>query len=92
DANVAGLGGYSGRESTVSAQWLAMEVRNGKLRWLIADSRRGFGGDARPGSRAALAIAEQVSRKVTVTAHGASVTMYDLQGRASAILAAAGRS
>jgi 4-amino-4-deoxy-L-arabinose transferase-like glycosyltransferase len=92
DANVAGLGGFSGRESTVSAQWLAMEVRDGKLRWLLPDSQRGFGGDSRQGSRAALAIAEQVGKKVTVTANGTTVTMYDLQGKASAILAAAGQS
>ena len=96
DANVAGLGGFSGRESTVSAQWLAMEVRTGRLRWILAESQGGFGGgpggpggDSRQGSQAALAIAEQVGRKVTVTANGTSVTMYDLQGKASAILAAA---
>jgi 4-amino-4-deoxy-L-arabinose transferase-like glycosyltransferase len=96
DANVAGLGGFSGRESTVSAQWLAMEVRTGRLRWILAESQGGFGGgpggpggDSRQGSQAALAIAEQVGRKVTVTANGASVTMYDLRGKASAILAAA---
>jgi 4-amino-4-deoxy-L-arabinose transferase-like glycosyltransferase len=96
DANVAGLGGFSGRESTVSAQWLAMEVRTGRLRWILAESQGGFGGgpggpggDSRQGSQAALAIAEQVGRKVTVTASGTSVTMYDLRGKASAILAAA---
>ncbi len=98
DANVAGLGGFSGRESTVSAQWLAMEVRNGRLRWLVDDGSGGFGGfggpggDSRQGSRAALDIAEQVGKKVTVTANGATVTMYDLQGKASAILASAGKS
>ncbi len=97
DADVAGLGGFSGRESTVSAQWLAMEVRNGKLRWLVAGSQAGggfggFGGDSRQGSRAALAIAEQVGRKVTVTANGTTATMYDLQGKAAAILAAAAKS
>jgi 4-amino-4-deoxy-L-arabinose transferase-like glycosyltransferase len=95
DANVAGLGGFSGRESTVSAQWLAMEVRNGKLRWLVADGSGGFGafgGDSRQGSRAALDIAEQVGKKVTITSNPTTVTMYDLQGRASAILAAAGTS
>jgi 4-amino-4-deoxy-L-arabinose transferase-like glycosyltransferase len=95
DANVAGLGGFSGRESTVSAQWLAMEVRDGRLRWLVDDGSGGFGGfggDSRQGSRAAMAIAEQVGKKVTVTANGTTITMYDLQGKASAILAAAGRS
>jgi 4-amino-4-deoxy-L-arabinose transferase-like glycosyltransferase len=98
DTNVAGLGGFSGRESTVSAQWLAMEVRAGRLRWIVADGQSGFGGgfggpggDSRQGSQAALAIGEQVGRKVTVTANGTSVTMYDLRGKASAILAAAAR-
>jgi 4-amino-4-deoxy-L-arabinose transferase-like glycosyltransferase len=98
NANVAGLGGFSGRESTVSAQWLAMEVRTGRLRWILADGQGGFGGgfggpggDTRQGSEAALSIAEQVGRKVTVTANGTSFTMYDLKGKASAILAAATR-
>jgi hypothetical protein len=97
DANVAGLGGFSGRESSVSASWLAMEVRDGRLRWILADSQGGGGfgglrGDSRQGSAAALAIAEKVGRKVTFTAGGTQVTMYDLHGRASAILAAAGGS
>jgi 4-amino-4-deoxy-L-arabinose transferase-like glycosyltransferase len=99
NANVAGLGGFSGRESTVSAQWLAMEVRTGRLRWVLADSQGGFGGggfggpggDSRQGSQAVLAVAEQVGRKVTITANGTSVTMYDLKGKAAAILAAAAR-
>ena len=38
DAEVAGLGGFSGRESTVSAGWLAMEVRDGRLRWIVSSS------------------------------------------------------
>jgi 4-amino-4-deoxy-L-arabinose transferase-like glycosyltransferase len=94
-ADVAGLGGFSGRESAVSARWLATEVRNGRLRWLVATGSSGFGGfggDSRQGSRAALTIAEHVGRKVIVTAGATTVTMYDLQGKASAILAAAGRS
>ena len=39
-----------------------------------------------------LAIAEKVGRKVTFTSGENQVTMYDLQGKASAILAAAGGS
>ena len=35
NANVAGLGGFSGRESSVTAAWIAMEVRNKHLRWVI---------------------------------------------------------
>jgi len=95
NANVAGLGGFSGRESSVTAQWLAMEVKDGRLRWLLrAGSSQGFGlpGDSRQGSTAAIALAEKVGTKVTFTANGTTVTMYDLQGKAAAILAAAGRS
>jgi hypothetical protein len=110
NGNVAGLGGFSGRESTVSASWLAMEVRDGRLRWILSSSGTGggtgggagggaggggfggfggVGGDSRQGSASALATAEKVGRKVTFTSGATSVTMYDLQGRASAILAAA---
>jgi len=95
NANVAGLGGFSGRESSVTAQWLAMEVKDGRLRWLLSEgSSQGFGipGDSRQGSAAAIASAEKVGTKVTFTANGTTVTMYDLQGKAAAILAAAGRS
>ncbi len=41
DANIAGLGGFSGRESTVSAAWLANEVSAGHLRWIVSDGDRG---------------------------------------------------
>lgn len=92
DAQVAGIGGFSGRESSVTAQWLATQVRDGKLRWLYADEQLAGapGADGRQGSAAAIAIAERVGRKVTFTANGTTVTLYDLQGRAAAILAAAG--
>ena len=35
DANVAGIGGFSGRESDPSVSWLAQEVRAGKIRWVL---------------------------------------------------------
>ncbi len=35
DADVAGIGGFSGRESDVSLSWLAQEVRSGKIRWVL---------------------------------------------------------
>lgn len=35
DAEVAGIGGFSGRESSVSVSWLAQEVRAGRIRWLL---------------------------------------------------------
>jgi hypothetical protein len=140
--NVAGIGGFSGRESTVSPSWLATEVGDGRLRWVLADTggtAGGAGGAARPGgagitslfggggsgaggagrlfpgasgagsgrsgagpsgggpgledgrsgSERAFKLAEKVGRKVTFKVDGQTVTMYDLQGRAAAILAAA---
>ncbi len=35
DDNVAGIGGFSGRESDVSASWLAQEIRAGRIRWVL---------------------------------------------------------
>lgn len=89
--NVAGIGGFSGRESTVTAQWLAMEVREGRLRWLLGGGTGGASlpGDTRKGSTDAITLAESVARKVTVTYDGSKLTLYDLHGKAAAILAAA---
>jgi 4-amino-4-deoxy-L-arabinose transferase-like glycosyltransferase len=94
DANVAGLGGFSGRESSVSAAWLAMEVRTGRLRWILNDSGLGFRspGDSRTGSQAAIRIATKACRAVTISTTGTTrVTMYDCQGRAASITATAAR-
>ena len=91
-ANVAGLGGFSGRESSVSAAWIAAEVRSGNLRWVLADGSTSgrLPGDTRTGSQSAIAIVEKTCRSVTFTAGGTSkVTMYDCLGRSAAILSAA---
>jgi 4-amino-4-deoxy-L-arabinose transferase-like glycosyltransferase len=101
NANVAGLGGFSGRESSVTAAWIAMEVRGGHLRWIVtssgAQSPR-IPGDSRQGSQAAMAVISRVCPKVTFSSSTSNnstasssnnSTMYDCQGRASAILAAA---
>jgi hypothetical protein len=87
DANLAGLGGFSGRESSVTASWLAGEISAGRLRWVVVDSGRGFGlaGDTRAGSQAAMSIVAKVCRKVS----GVNVTMYDCQGKATQVSAAA---
>jgi 4-amino-4-deoxy-L-arabinose transferase-like glycosyltransferase len=42
-ANVAGIGGFSGRESDVSVSWLAQEVSAGKIRWVLAEEQDGGG-------------------------------------------------
>jgi 4-amino-4-deoxy-L-arabinose transferase-like glycosyltransferase len=88
--NVAGIGGFSGNESTVSAGWLAEMVREGRIRYVLggSDGAAGAPSDGRQGSRAAIALAEQVGRKITVSYDGQSFTLYDLQGKAAAILSA----
>jgi 4-amino-4-deoxy-L-arabinose transferase-like glycosyltransferase len=89
-ADVAGIGGFSGRESQVSVTWLAQAIREGRIRWVVADGGGGFGGgrDARVGSSDAMALVAQTCRAVSTSSTG-GVTLYDCQGRAAALLAAA---
>ena len=91
NADVAGLGGFSGRESSVSATWLAQEVAAGRLRWVIVDGTQagGLPGDTRTGSQAAMSVVASTCRRVTLSTSGSTATMYDCQGRAAAILQAA---
>jgi len=94
DTNVAGIGGFSGRESSVSAAWIAQEVKEGRLTYLLGSGTQtggGLPGDTRTGSASAITTAESVATKVTFTYDGQKVTMYDLQGKAAAILAAAAK-
>jgi 4-amino-4-deoxy-L-arabinose transferase-like glycosyltransferase len=61
DADVAGIGGFSGRESAVSVSWLAQEVRDGRIRWVLTDGQGtgGFGNDGRTGATAAMQAVQQ---------------------------------
>jgi 4-amino-4-deoxy-L-arabinose transferase-like glycosyltransferase len=45
-ADVAGIGGFSGRESSVSVSWLAQEVREGKIRWVLDEEGASTGAGA----------------------------------------------
>jgi hypothetical protein len=94
NADVAGLGGFSGRESSVTASWLAMEVRDGHLRWIMAQGGQGFAGpsDGRQGSSATFAVVEKACKADTISTSSGTATLYDCQGRAPAILAAAAKS
>jgi hypothetical protein len=89
-ANVAGIGGFSGRESQVSLQWLAQAVSSGKIRWVLTDSSggAGFGQDGRVGSSQLMTVVAQTCKKVTVPG-STSGTLYDCSGQAAALLAAA---
>jgi 4-amino-4-deoxy-L-arabinose transferase-like glycosyltransferase len=71
-AKVAGIGGFSGRESSVSTAWLAQRVRSGAIRWVLGEqsatqSFRGLPGDTRAGSKAAITAVEKVCKKVTLS-------------------------
>jgi 4-amino-4-deoxy-L-arabinose transferase-like glycosyltransferase len=100
DANVAGIGGFSGRESSVSVAWLAQRVRSGAIRWVLAEAAgAGAGGvprlrgDTRAGSRAAISAVAKACRAVQVptssssagSGEGSSTTIYDCAGRAQAL-------
>jgi 4-amino-4-deoxy-L-arabinose transferase-like glycosyltransferase len=72
NANVAGIGGFSGRESDVSVSWLAQEVSSGKIRWVLVEGGGlgaggpGLPGDTRAGSKAAMAAAAEACQRVTL--------------------------
>src|SRR5205085_5221948 len=83
-ADVAGIGGFSGRESEVSVSWLAEAVRAGKIRWVVADGAGGgFGRDGRVGASKVMTAVAQTCRAVS-----SSSGLYDCQGSASALAAA----
>jgi hypothetical protein len=81
-------GGFSGRESQVSIEWLADAVRDGRIRWVIVESTGGFGagggfgGDTRVGARDAMTVVQSAGRAVTLSS---GTVLYDLQGRADAL-------
>jgi hypothetical protein len=75
-AKVAGIGGFSGRESDVSVSWLAQEVRAGHIRWVLTSSGGfGFGRDSRTGAQTALAAVQQSCKPVSSVSG-----LYDCQG------------
>ncbi len=79
NADVAGIGGFSGQESEVTPAWLAGEVREGRIRWVLDDGVGGFGGptgvgggDTRVGARMVLAAVAKACRAVTLPTQSAS--------------------
>jgi 4-amino-4-deoxy-L-arabinose transferase-like glycosyltransferase len=76
-ADVAALGGFSGRESQVSLAWLADAVERGRIRWALTDGAGGMGFDGRVGARDIMAVVEEVGTPVDEVSG-----LYDLQGLA----------
>lgn len=103
-ARVAGIGGFSGRESDVGVSWFANEVAGGRIRWVLADSSgagRGLPGDRRAGSSAVMTAVAQTCTSVPASAYSGSTSsptggraalaggLYDCSGRAAALAARA---
>jgi hypothetical protein len=85
-AKVAGIGGFSGRESDISPAWLAQAVGDGRIRWVVTSSG-GMGGpsDGRVGATKAMAAVAKACTSVS-----SSSGLYDCSGAGAAIAAAAG--
>jgi 4-amino-4-deoxy-L-arabinose transferase-like glycosyltransferase len=93
DTNVAGIGGFSGRESDPSVAWLAQEVREAKIRWVLAEQSASFGGNApgetRVGSKPAMAAVAKACQAVTLsTGASASTGTVGLASTTSTVTAA----
>jgi hypothetical protein len=91
-ADVAGIGGFSGRESEISLGWLADAVRSGQIRWILVDGTGTGGrpgGDGRVGASRAMAAVAQTCRAVSYSTSSSGATLYDCQGSAGALAALA---
>ncbi len=90
-ANVAGIGGFSGRESDVTVSWLAHEVRAGKITWVL-DEQSGAGGagrlpgDTRTGSNTAMAAVAKACTRVTLSGASGTSTSTSRAGATSTAL------
>ncbi len=84
-SDVAAIGGFSGRESQVSIEWLADAVQDGRIRWILTDgSSGGMPQDGRIGSTEVMAAATEVGTSTSIDG------LYDLQGHAAELRALAG--
>jgi hypothetical protein len=84
-ADIAAIGGFSGRESQVSVDWLADAIDAGRIRWVLTD---GTGGgammqDGRVGSSEVMAAVA-----ATCTAVPSVDGLYDCAGSTAALRAA----
>ena len=79
--NVAGIGGFSGVESSVTLAWIQQEVSEGRLTYILGGSGGGSAGfsDGRTGSTKAIAAAEKTATKLTVKYDGQTLTLYKLK-------------
>jgi 4-amino-4-deoxy-L-arabinose transferase-like glycosyltransferase len=84
-ADVAAIGGFSGRESQVSLAWLADAVQSGRLRWAVTSGGGGGGfRDSRVGAQEVMTAIGKVGTPVRSVSG-----LYDLKGTADALRALA---
>jgi hypothetical protein len=83
-ADVAAIGGFSGRESQVSIAWLADAVEQGRIRYVLADGGGGLPNDGRVGARDVMAAVAE-----TCTPVSSVDGLYDCSGSVNALRAAA---
>ncbi len=80
-ADVAAIGGFSGRESEVSVAWLAEAVEDGRIRYVLTSGDQGgMPQDGRVGATSVMAVAAAVGAPVDSVSG-----LYDLQGLAGAL-------
>ena len=104
NANVAGLGGWSGRESDPTIAWFASEVSSGHVRWGYSQGLANFNvkADGRTGDTAVLEAATRTCVRVDTT-NGVRIlgrfdhaefeytpALFDCAGRGAALAALAG--
>jgi 4-amino-4-deoxy-L-arabinose transferase-like glycosyltransferase len=83
DGDVVAIGGFSGRESQVTVDWLADAVADGRIRYVLTDGTTGgLPQDDRIGASEVMAAVEQVGTPVSSVSG-----LYDLQGLANALRA-----
>jgi 4-amino-4-deoxy-L-arabinose transferase-like glycosyltransferase len=80
-ADVVAIGGFSGRESQVSARWLADRVASGEIRYVLTTGGGvGPGGDSRVGATDVMAKVADTGRAVSAVSG-----LYDVSGTAAAL-------
>jgi 4-amino-4-deoxy-L-arabinose transferase-like glycosyltransferase len=87
-AEVAGIGGFSGKESSVSASWLEGRIESGQIAWIYTSGLGGTGGggfggasgDTRTGSESAIDTVVKSCTKISASAYGSSSESAESSG------------
>ncbi len=90
-AEVAGIGGFSGKESSVSASWLEERIESGQIRWIYTSglgtiTGGGFGGpggDTRTGSESAIDTVVKSCTQISSSAYSSTSEATESTGAGS---------